>query len=129
MAGRPRLLIVDDEPDMAEFVGDVAEDMGFDPVLAFTAQDCLKLAAEAPPVAMVMDVVMPNMDGVELVRALGGIATGLPVVVMSGYQPFYTDMVDALANSNGLIVAGRLTKPFTADQLEDALKPILESVS
>lgn len=126
---KPRLLIVDDEPDMAEFVGDVAEEMGFEPVLAFTAKDCLKLVAECPPAAIVMDVVMPNMDGVELVQALGKTSVGLPIIVMSGYQPIYTEMVDAMADSKGLVIAGKLSKPFTADQLESVLSPVMDSLT
>lgn len=128
MGERPKLVIVDDEREMAEFVGEVAEAMGFEPILAFSAKECLDVVAKQPPAAIIMDVVMPSMDGVELVRELSKIVSGLPFIVMSGYQPIYTDMVNTLASSSGLVNIGRLTKPFTAAQIEELLAPILESV-
>jgi len=125
---KPKLLIVDDEPDMAEFVGEVAEDMGFESIIALNAADCLELAKTSHPAAIVMDVVMPNMDGVELVRKLGESATGLPIIVMSGYEQLYTDMVNTLADNAGLIILGKLSKPFTATDLEPLLSQVLESM-
>jgi len=125
---KPKLLIVDDEPDMAEFVGEVAEDLGFESIIAFNAADCLELAKTENPVAIVMDVVMPNMDGVELVKELGELVTGLPIIVMSGYEQLYTDMVNTLADNAGLIILGKLQKPFTAGQLEPLLLLVLETM-
>lgn len=125
---KPKLLIVDDEPDMAEFVGEVAEDLDFESIIAFNAADCLELAKTENPVAIVMDVVMPNMDGVELVKELGELVTGLPIIVMSGYEQLYTDMVNTLADNAGLIILGKLQKPFTAGQLEPLLLLVLETI-
>ncbi len=125
---KPKLLIVDDEPDMAEFVSDVAEDMGFDPIIALNAHDCLQLAYTKKPAAIVMDVIMPNMDGVELVKELGEITTGLPIIVMSGYEQLYADMVNTLADNAGLIIVGKLSKPFTVADLETLLSKVLESL-
>ena len=100
----PCLLIVDDEPEMAEYVGDVADGMGFDCVIATSAKDALDLYGIHKPIGIVMDVVMPDMDGIELVQALAALGCVVPIIV------------------------GGLSKPFRAAELEALLKQILETL-
>ena len=124
----PCLLIVDDEPEMAEYVGDVADGMGFDCVIATSAKDALDLYGIHKPIGIVMDVVMPDMDGIELVQALAALGCVVPIMVMSGYKKIYIDMIKALAANQKTIIVGGLSKPFRAAELEALLKQILETL-
>lgn len=125
---KPKLLIVDDEPDMAEYVRDVADGMGFECIIATNAMDALELYDNHKPVGIVMDVVMPDMDGIELVQALAAQGCTVPIIVMSGFKRLYIDMIKALAAKQKTIILGGLSKPFLAAELEALLKQILETL-
>lgn len=125
---KPCLLIVDDEPDMVEFVSDVAEDMGFSCVSAGSAMECLSLFKTMRPAGIILDVVMPDMDGIELVRELAKRNCSAPIIAMSGYQKLYLDLLETLADKQNTVVLGTLSKPFQAEQLQDLLGQILNSL-
>ena len=71
VASKPVLMVVDDEADFAEYVAEVAGDLGFDVNVHSSARDCLQAIIAKKPDVIVMDIVMPNMDGVELVQEIG----------------------------------------------------------
>lgn len=124
----PCLLIVDDEPDMTAFVSDVAEEMGFTCVTTASAKECLQLYQSSKPAGIVLDVVMPDMDGIELIQALVKLNCTAPIIAMSGYQKIYLDILETLANEQNIVVLGTLSKPFLASDLEKLLAQILDSL-
>ncbi|MBO6520685.1 MAG: response regulator [Rhodospirillales bacterium] len=128
MVAKPCLLIVDDEPDMVAFVSDVAEDMGFSCASAENGLGCLELFQSVSPVGIVLDIVMPDMDGIELVRELANHDCAAPIIAMSGYQKMYLELLESLANDQNAVVLGSLSKPFTASELQALLKQLLESL-
>lgn len=81
-----KLLIVDDDPWVAKLVEFVGRDLGFDPVIARDGAQALERFADALPDAVVVDVVLPRVDGLEVSRRIK--ATGLgavtSVLVVSG---------------------------------------------
>lgn len=125
---KPCLLIVDDEPDMIEFVSDVAEDMGFHCVAAGSARECLSLFQSVKPVGIVLDVIMPDMDGIELVRELAKLDCAAPIIAMSGYQHMYLDIIESLAGGQNTVILGKLSKPFQAAQLQELLELLKQSL-
>lgn len=68
--GVPKVLIVEDHPDMRELFGRLFELMGFVPLSAANARDGLKEAVAERPDLIVIDIMMPGMDGWQLTRAL-----------------------------------------------------------
>lgn len=124
----PTLFIVDDEEEMATFVSDVASDLGFETKVAHSAKEMMKLVEKETPAAIVMDVVMPDMDGVELIQWLGKTGCAAPVIVMSGYHPGYVNLVGSMGNFHGVTVIGSLNKPFSASELEMPLKQVLDAL-
>lgn len=124
----PCLLIVDDEPDMIAFVSDVAEEMGFSCLTATNAKECLELYQSGKPAGIILDVVMPDMDGIELIQVLVKLNCTAPIIAMSGYQKIYLDILETLANEQNIVVLGTLSKPFLASDLEQLLTQILESL-
>ncbi len=67
MLVKPRILIVDDEPDIGEFISDVAIDVGFNAVAIHDTYKFEKIISTGFDL-VVLDLVMPGRDGVELLR-------------------------------------------------------------
>jgi DNA-binding response OmpR family regulator len=79
----PHVLLVDDDPEICEFLTMLLELEGFAPVSATRAEVALTIAARDPPAAVLLDVAMPEVDGLELCRRLreGGLTA--PILVIS----------------------------------------------
>lgn len=77
------ILVVDDTPITARWVGYVAGRLGFNTVLAFNGEEALNRLAEQPFVAVISDVEMPGMNGFELLQAIRAYYPTLPVILMS----------------------------------------------
>ena len=116
--GKPLLLIVDDEPDLGEFVQDVAESSGFEVKLASSAKQLMDFWSSEGASAIAMDIVMPDMDGIELIGWLAKQECAAPIIVMSGYEGRYSGSASALGRAGGINIIGTLAKPFGAEELE-----------
>ena len=112
----PRLLVIDDEPDISQFIADAAEMAGYLCEVTSTA-DHFKQALDPEPSLIVMDLVMPDMDGIELLRFLGERKCQATIVLMSGFDKRVLRVAEDLANEHGLHVAARLQKPFRLSEL------------
>ena len=127
--GQPRLLVIDDEPVLAEFVAQVASECGFQPVL--TADDDAfrtEFRADRPDV-VVLDLGMPGMDGVELLRFLADEKNEAPVLIFSGFDRRVLESAFRLGEALGLQMIGPLEKPVRFQELEKlltALRPTVE---
>jgi DNA-binding response OmpR family regulator len=92
-----RLLILDDEPEFCEYVRTVAEEENY---LVETTQDprgFKVLFQSFDPTLIVLDLVMPEMDGFEVIRWLAEQKQPIHVVLATGYDPRYAQMADKLA--------------------------------
>lgn len=115
------VLIVDDDPEILSLVQEVSEQLGFDVSLAHDAQEFKVQYAVAIPDLIVMDIVMPGEDGIELMRYLAKKKCRSKLIIMSGYNPLYLRSGETLARDWGLEAISVLTKPFDLDVLEAAL--------
>ena len=79
--------------------------------------DHFKQALDPEPSLIVMDLVMPDMDGIELLRFLGERKCQATIVLMSGFDKRVLRVAEDLANEHGLHVAARLQKPFRLSEL------------
>jgi DNA-binding response OmpR family regulator len=88
MTRQPKVLVVDDEPDIVRYLEHVLRRLGYEAVSAGDGAEALAKAAEDPPDLVLLDVMMPVMDGFAVCRALREReATRLvPVVVMTALQ-------------------------------------------
>ena len=118
---RPRLLLIDDEPALATYVADAATMSGFEPVIA--SDDGLfreQFRAELPGM-VALDLGMPGMDGVELLRFLADEDFEGPVLIISGFDRRVLESAFRLGEALGLKMVGPLEKPVRLDILEDLL--------
>lgn len=116
-----RLLIVDDERDFAEFVRIVGERAGYDVRIAASGREFKQLYDSFQPGAVVVDMVMPAMDGIELVQWLADRRSTARVLVISGQSMQYPKMAQRLGEDLGLSVVVPLNKPISVATLSAAL--------
>jgi len=113
-----RLLIIDDERDIARFVGQVAEGLGYE-VSVTTEAEAFKAEVEAfRPDVVIMDIVMPEVDGIELVKFLAEVGCDARVLVISGYAERYLNNTKALGEAFGLRSVTAMAKPIELPMLE-----------
>lgn len=116
-----RLLIVDDEPDFAAFVREVAVGMGFTVAVAPDGRLMRKHYAEFKPTVIVLDMVLPDQDGIELVRWLGSQPEPPPVIAATGFNPEYVKWAQTVGDGNSVQVIATLHKPVKLSDLRGAL--------
>jgi DNA-binding response OmpR family regulator len=117
----PRLLLIDDEPALAEFLATAAEESGFEPVI--TEHDCefREAFVEQRPDMVALDLGMPGMDGIELIRFLAAKDYSAPVLIVSGFDRRVLDSAFRLGKALGLTMVGPVEKPVRFEVLEEML--------
>jgi CheY-like chemotaxis protein len=85
MQNKFRILIVDDDPAVTEMMARALARRGYQVEATDSPGEALARFAAQPCDAAVLDLVMPDRDGIELARALRGHAPGLPVAILTGY--------------------------------------------
>ena len=125
---RPRLLVVDDEPALADFIAAAARGCGYEAGLTSNDQQFREGFLETHPDFVVLDLGMPGMDGVELLRFLAEESFQGPVLIISGFDRRVLESAFRLGEARGLSMVGPLEKPVRLEQLETILtelKPTL----
>ncbi len=120
---KPLLLVIDDEPDMAELIGDVGSSMGFDTAVTTTVSEFQKTYLKEQPDVIVLDIVMPDMDGIELLQWIGKKGSDASIIIISGYSD-YIKMTKLIGKNQGCHIEGSLTKPFSLNDLGQLLQKI-----
>ena len=118
-----RLLVIDDEPEIGEFIRTVAEEMGYEVQVTSSADEFQVAYASFRPTLIMLDIVMPDIDGIELLRYLASRGCQAKVLVMSGYSEKYLDSAQKLSDAYGLHNIDRLTKPIRLAKLREVLGP------
>ncbi|HLF58748.1 MAG TPA: response regulator [Alphaproteobacteria bacterium] len=116
-----RLLVIDDERDIGEFIRTVAEEMGYEVMVTSAADEFQAAYASFHPTHIMLDIVMPDIDGIELLRYLASSGCQSRVLVMSGYSEKYLDSAQKLSDAYGLRNIDRLTKPIRLAKLREVL--------
>jgi two-component system KDP operon response regulator KdpE len=119
MNDRPRVLVVDDEPQILRALRIILRDAGFDVLQAATAEEALDAAALRPPAAAIVDLVLPDGDGIDVTRRLRE-WTQMPILVLSavGEEDAKVRALEAGADDY-------VTKPFGARELVARLQAAL----
>ena len=116
-----RLLVVDDQADILEFIATVAELVGYRVATAQSAERAFSLLREFDPSLIILDLQMPDVDGVELIRQLATYGTRAPILISSGMDPRVLASVEQLGLTQGLNMIGTLQKPLSLPDLEGVL--------
>ena len=117
---RPRILVVDDDQSVRDSLRRSLHFNGYDVALAGDGAEALASIARATPDAVVMDVMMPRLDGIEATKALRSAGNDLPILVLTA-RDSVGDRVEGLdAGADDY-----LTKPFALEELLARLRALL----
>jgi len=119
-APEARLLVVDDEPNIRELLATSLRFAGFEVHAAADGNQALRLARDVDPDLMVLDVMLPDMDGFTVTRRLREKGQHVPVL-------FLTARDDTADKVQGLTVGGDdyVTKPFSLEEVVARIRAVL----
>lgn len=117
----PKLLLIDDEPALADYLADAARISGYVPVIAHDDIQFQSLLRSERPSMVAIDLGMPGMDGVELLRFLAQEKFTAPVLIISGFDRRVLDSAVRLGRALGLTMIGPLEKPTRLADIEQLL--------
>ena len=114
-----KILIVDDEPFMLRLIQHHLENAGYEMIKARNGREAVEAATREKPRLVVMDAMMPNMDGLSALRQLkqGASTRAIPVIMLTANPHKYTREE---AESSGAAIF--LTKPFSPTQLLEEIR-------
>ena len=124
---QPRLLLIDDEPALAEYLANAAKTSGFDPVITARDEDFRNEFLANTPEMVALDLGMP-VDGVELTRFLADQDYRGPVLIVSGFDRRVLESAFRLGEALGLNMAGPVEKPVRLEALEELLGSLKASL-
>jgi CheY-like chemotaxis protein len=119
-----KILVIDDEPRDRELLTAVLQERGYEVILAENGGTGLMLCHRQHPDAVVLDLRMPQIDGLSVLGQLRTLHPSLPVVVFSGHG---TETVEQEVLDHG--ATAFIQKEFSLDQLGLALQEVLPSPS
>ena len=126
MAPADKIVLIDDDRVVGEIVSGLASAMGLHCAVTRTPDDFFRhIGAETG--VILLDLVMPEMDGIEILRLLGERNCKARIILMSGINIRVIETAKKLAQSLGLNVVGHLQKPFPIPQLQQMLTDHLTS--
>jgi DNA-binding response OmpR family regulator len=123
---KPLVLVADDDVEVAGLVAISLRRAGFDVVTAANGEEAIEQALEHRPAAAVLDIMMPNMNGYEVVRRLKdeSVTAHMPIVLLSA-------RAGALDRDYGLRIGADayIRKPFPPRELGETVRALIESAA
>jgi EAL domain-containing protein (putative c-di-GMP-specific phosphodiesterase class I) len=120
-----RLLIVEDEPEVADFIAAVAQRLGFS-IASTGGAEFLQLVDSFRPTLIMLDLNLPETDGVELLRKLVDRGCKANVLLTSGVDERVLSAAHDLGASRGLAMCGILAKPMLPGDLQTKLAAVMK---
>jgi DNA-binding response OmpR family regulator len=118
-----RLLVIEDDKDIADLVCLVASEADFDARAIHHFIEILSVYENFTPHVIVLDILMPGMDGFEVLNFLHQRGSGSRVIILSG-QENYRPMAERMAEGFRLPIAATIAKPFRLSELRQTLENI-----
>ncbi|RJO63173.1 MAG: response regulator [Dehalococcoidia bacterium] len=116
--GKKRVLLIDDEERIVNFLALKLKVSGYEVFCAGEGEKGLELAKTAEPDIMLLDIIMPGIDGLEVLRRLRQFSN-MPVIVLSAKDHISEEILELGAN-------GFMSKPFNPDDLVAKIKTLLQ---
>ncbi|MEE9296157.1 MAG: response regulator [Phycisphaerae bacterium] len=113
---RMRVLVVEDEPRLRDVLARAIPDMGFDVVDVARAAQAIKTFEHQPPDIAILDINLPDMDGMDLFEVIHSQWPGTQIIILTGFGD-----LDAAKKAIHLDVVDFLTKPASLGDVEVAL--------
>ncbi|WKA50317.1 response regulator [Planococcus liqunii] len=114
------ILIVDDQTGIRLLLNEVFKKEGFLTLMAANGREALAKAKEIQPDVVLLDMKMPGMDGLEILRNLKQLGSEIQVIMMTAYGEL--DLIEESIDSGA---ASYFTKPFDVFEIREAVKQLL----
>lgn len=111
MMGVPKILIADDDHEIVNLLSDSLEDEGFEVIKAYDGKDVLRKLAETDPSLVILDVMMPEMNGLEVCRKVRN-EIAIPVIILSAKDREIDKVIGLEVGADDY-----MTKPFSIHEL------------
>ncbi|WP_354699158.1 putative transcriptional regulatory protein TcrX [Paraconexibacter sp. AEG42_29] len=118
-----RILVVDDEPNIVDVISMALRFQGFDVATAGTGADAISQVASFKPHLMVLDIMLPDMEGFDVATKLGAQRAGVPIIFLTA-RDATEDKIRGLTTGGDDYV----TKPFSLEELIARVRTILRRV-
>ncbi|MBI4254938.1 MAG: sigma-54-dependent Fis family transcriptional regulator [Candidatus Rokubacteria bacterium] len=122
MSATPALLVADDDQVARELLAEVLRREGYRVRIAAGGVDCLRLAEAEPFDVALVDLRMPDLDGLGVLKRLGAIQPGLPVVILTAFASIETAIEAVRAGAYDY-----LSKPFRMEEIKVVVRRTLEA--
>jgi CheY-like chemotaxis protein len=110
------ILVVDDEPEVRLVLAEFLESRGYEVKVAASGSQALAMVGEVKPHVVLLDVTMPEMDGMETLKRLAALKPGLPIIMVTANAD-----VDVTSKLLAMGAADYIPKPFDLEYLGQAV--------
>src|SRR5262247_4359812 len=118
--GPVRVLVVDDEPTLSELLALALRYEGWEVQTAGDGQTAVRTAREFDPHVVVLDVMLPDLDGLEVLRRLRGQSPSIPVLFLTAKDAVEDRVAGLTAGGDDYV-----TKPFSLEEVVARLRALL----
>ena len=119
---KKKILVVDDEESIHLLYKEELEEEGYEVYSALDGEEALKKFGKLKPDLVVLDINMPGMDGIEVLRQMKQERPGVPVILSSAYPEYKQDLASWASDDY-------IVKSFNLDVLKDSIRRHLTKVS
>ena len=116
---KKKILVVDDEESIHLLYREELEDEGYLVISAMNGEDALKLFESEQPDLVILDINMPGMDGIEVLRQMKQLKPNVPVILSSAYPEYKQDLASWASDDY-------IVKSFNLDELKASVKRHLQ---
>jgi len=121
MLATERVLIVDDEKNIVSSLRDILHDEGYEVSVAEDGLGALKMIQSDPPDLVLLDIWLPGMDGIEVLKTVKTYHPEIEVLIMSGHGT-----IDTAVQATKLGAFDFIEKPFSLDQLTESVETVFK---
>lgn len=113
---RNKILIVDDEPNVCNFLSEFLDYKGFEPTITLSGKEALQQLESEDFDLVLLDIIMPEMNGFEVLERINQIGNKVPVIILTGVrdQNVANDSIEMGA-------VDFISKPIDLDRLEQSI--------
>ena len=126
MSDNKRLLVVDDHVEITDLIREIAGPDGYDVHALNRSSEFFDQFEMIKPDIVCIDIHMPDVDGIEILRWLSTHKSGARIVILSGGDPLFTKVAERIAEAASLDIR-TLVKPFSLLDFRDLLRDFPEA--
>lgn len=121
---KKEILLVDDNINVLTVLSDIMKTLGYLVIEAKNAQEAMEIVKQKSLDLVILDLRMPDIDGIQLMRSIKKEKEGIPVIIYSGYPSVHT-AVEALKDG----AVDYIAKPFDIDELKRKISDVFDKYS